>query len=571
MEVIGQSSREPGLHYEATSTWSLSPRRLPELVVPGYFGPTETLNEREYWGRRLEDEGYPLIVSVYFGFSALLLALSEGLDRNGTGPPRRLRRFLLAVVAAAIVLALGRFLFLSRFVHGTLPLSGVFRYPIKMLYAAVLPVALLSAASADRRFGGAASQPGRRAAGVWLGSAAGLCAVLALLLSAGGPAADSITRALFLESLSVQEQHLLAARWLHAALAAASAALLWLLARPSPRALAALSGILILDLGLAGYFVNPFAPRDLLIREPLAARAVRSELHGGRLFRDASPAQISLTAPTDEISWLAFWRRETLDFYTAAPFGIPVIYHLDYDGLAPRRLLRLTSLIPSLPWDQRLPILSAGAVTLIVTAEQPALPELQLVGEIPNSSTTRLFLYRNLAAAPRVGFVSMAVAVRSETEALRGILSRGFDPRNHVVLEGDARAVSGNCPAAVLTPMERGPNAETIRVAAACDGYLVFSETHSPGWKGFVDGTPEPVVRANLAFSAVRVPAGNHVVARVYRPVSVLMGGGVSLDLGRARVGPGSPHFSGPKSRHASSARCLSDGLTAAAITRLTD
>jgi hypothetical protein len=529
LEVIGQSSRGPGLSYEATSTWSLNPRRLPELVVPGYFGPTETLNERDYWGRRLEDEGYPLIVSVYFGFSALLLALSEGLARNGPGPPRRLRRFLLAVAGAAILLALGRFLFLSAFVHRTLPLAGVFRYPIKALAAAALPIALLAAAAADRRCGGGASQAGGRTVGVWLGSAAGLCAALALLLSASGPAANALTRVLFLESLSIQEHHRLAARLLHAALAGASSALLWLLARSGPRALAALSGILILDLGVAGYSLNPFAPREFLSREPAAARAVRPELHGGRLFRDASPAQISLTAPTDEISRLALFRRETLDFYTASAFGIPVIYHPDYDGLAPRRLLRLTSLIPRLPWDQRLPILSAGAVTLIVTAERPASPELQLIGEIPNSSNTPLFVYRNLAAATRVSFVSTAVAVRSETEALRGILSRGFDPRRHVVLEGDARAVSGDCPAARLTEIDRSPNAETIRVAAACDGYLVFSEALSPGWNAFVDGAPEPILRANLAFSAVRVPAGTHVVARVYRPVSVLIGAGVSL------------------------------------------
>jgi uncharacterized membrane protein YfhO len=39
-----------------------------------------------------------------------------------------------------------------------------------------------------------------------------------------------------------------------------------------------------------------------------------------------------------------------------------------------------------------------------------------------------------------------------------------------------------------------------------------------------VDGTPAAIHRANVAFRAVRVPAGEHVVAFAYAPASVRVG-----------------------------------------------
>jgi uncharacterized membrane protein YfhO len=60
-------------------------------------------------------------------------------------------------------------------------------------------------------------------------------------------------------------------------------------------------------------------------------------------------------------------------------------------------------------------------------------------------------------------------------------------------------------------------------------GYLVLADTWYPGWRATVDGAPTEVLRANHAFRAVRLEAGEHVVDMVYRPTSVLVGGAVSL------------------------------------------
>ena len=39
--------------------------------------------------------------------------------------------------------------------------------------------------------------------------------------------------------------------------------------------------------------------------------------------------------------------------------------------------------------------------------------------------------------------------------------------------------------------------------------WLLYSDAYHPGWKAWVDGKPTPVIRANLAFKAVFVPAGS--------------------------------------------------------------
>ena len=56
------------------------------------------------------------------------------------------------------------------------------------------------------------------------------------------------------------------------------------------------------------------------------------------------------------------------------------------------------------------------------------------------------------------------------------------------------------------------------------DGYVVLVNGHDPGWRARLDGRPAPLLRANVAFRAVAVPAGRHAVEMVYRPTAALTG-----------------------------------------------
>jgi hypothetical protein len=64
-------------------------------------------------------------------------------------------------------------------------------------------------------------------------------------------------------------------------------------------------------------------------------------------------------------------------------------------------------------------------------------------------------------------------------------------------------------------------NSVVIDVQATEAGILVLHDIHYPGWEALVDGERRPVLRANLLFRGVEVPAGRHRVEFHFRPISV--------------------------------------------------
>ena len=74
-----------------------------------------------------------------------------------------------------------------------------------------------------------------------------------------------------------------------------------------------------------------------------------------------------------------------------------------------------------------------------------------------------------------------------------------------------------------------------LEAEAASEGYLVLSEVYYPGWRAYVDGAEEPLLRANYAFRAVYLEPGLHEVRLVFAPTSwkvgLLVGAGTWLIL----------------------------------------
>jgi hypothetical protein len=218
--------------------------------------------------------------------------------------------------------------------------------------------------------------------------------------------------------------------------------------------------------------------------------------------------------------------------------------------------MHLKALIDSLPWEQRLPLLSAGGVRLIITSEDISIPGLEGIGSSPKWSHARFYLYRNNTAAARVEFVTSWKQVDSYADALGNMLIPGYDPRKHVILQkpesmwsllfsrrqkqGDVITIPVNrpqvqniqdaglslttCGTVQITNLESTSHISRFSVSNSCDGYLVFSEPFYPGWKVSIDGKPASVLRANYAFFAVFLPVGEHEVKKLYRPTSLLVG-----------------------------------------------
>ena len=87
----------------------------------------------------------------------------------------------------------------------------------------------------------------------------------------------------------------------------------------------------------------------------------------------------------------------------------------------------------------------------------------------------------------------------------------------------------GNEPPGNAEVMRNEPNRVEVKTESATPGILVLSANHYPGWRASVDGRSVDVIRVNYNLRGVAVPAGDHLVAFVYRPKSVLVGLVISL------------------------------------------
>jgi len=590
VEMILQSSRGHKMGYTTFSYWSLSPKRLPELAFPGFLGRIDTLPvEKHFWGHKVVDQGIPYILSIYFGWIALTLAIVGGLRKNTPRPPSRgdkdrdsvfpfrARIFLLALFAFSLLLSLGRFLPFFQVLYQYVPLISLFRHPIKLLTAGILPLAVLAGYGSELLFGGLhppaplnppltpprrglrpltppqggkISAPSLKMSIVLWGIAGILLIITATFLlsdnftnrfqevffeQSGGtppyPPQGEIARggvkfsflhasAIWLLMILLYQYHRIKRRqWQH-----------WILA-----------GILAVDLLAAGKPVNPSALEGFFTKEPDLVQDIRRKIGEGRLFRTKSSSEYTVSVPSDNVVWLYRWNLEILDSYLAAFYRFPVIFHEDLDGLVQVHLVTLKSRIDSLPWERRLPLLSAGGVTLILTSDKISIPGVHRIAEIPNRSDMSLYLYQNETAAARVEFVTGWEVVNSNAEALDALLNPNYDPRRHVVLQKPESTIfemhSGTlkiptadsnfyeCDGPVqIKKITSNTHSALFSVSNHCDGYLVFSEPFYPGWRVSVDGKPIPIWRANLAFSAIFLLAGEHEVKRSYRPNSLLFG-----------------------------------------------
>jgi hypothetical protein len=128
------------------------------------------------------------------------------------------------------------------------------------------------------------------------------------------------------------------------------------------------------------------------------------------------------------------------------------------------------------------------------------------------------FLYENPRAGPRVSFVTGAQGADFAAMLKTGTWP-DVDLATTVLLEErpapQAPAASGN--ARIVAYRN---NTVQVEVDAPADGYLVLNDPYHPWWRASVDGRDAPILRANVLFRAVPVPAGRHRVEFAFEPLS---------------------------------------------------
>ncbi len=151
-------------------------------------------------------------------------------------------------------------------------------------------------------------------------------------------------------------------------------------------------------------------------------------------------------------------------------------------------------------------------------------------GDVRRIHSGDVKLYERTSAPGRAWLVHRAALVSTDAAALAQLGEGGSDPRHEAVLDLSAAGIPevaalpslpGDAAAGdeLVTLAYRGESA-AWRVRTAHAALLVVSDAYYPGWQAEVDGRAAPVLRANLMFRAVPVPAGEHEVTMRYAPAS---------------------------------------------------
>lgn len=532
LDLAARSSRR-GLADAVRTYWSVHPAALLETLAAGIPG---RLPLSPAWRTALFESREPFLASLYLGLPAAGLLAAAFAVPGG----QRRRRALALIGLGAVVLALGRHAPFYGLLTTLLPPLRMLRYPVKAMVVVAFAWAGLVAFGADawRR-----PAPGRR----WwlvvvlpLAALVPLAAAAALSLRAGLPP----WRGLLVAGEPVPAAALALARGLgrEAILGALVLALAAWHGRKGARGptLAALAAVAaVADLALAHPRPNPVAPKALYLHrpdvlaalgDPLSARVYsydysesgRAERWLGRSFAhrlERIPAGWRPDAAN------ALGLQMSLAPQTPGRWGVRQGFDIDFRGLQAEPLAgltRLVRLVEDRPEDVRR-VLQIGAVTHVIALHRVAGGLLRPVAEVPSLFPDPVLVEavpEPLLRAYAVGGVRVADGIHG----LMALIDPVFDPRREIVLpDGRPVAAPGGFRGQAHILRE---TADSVQLEAElnADGYVVLVDGHDPGWRARVDGRLAPLLRANVAFRAVAVPAGRHAVEMVYRPTAALAG-----------------------------------------------
>lgn len=523
---------------------------LPELVRTYWsvhpLGALEILFPRLWSGRALAtslretlfESREPFLSSLYLGVPCLAL-IAGGLSLQ----PSALKKFWLGLGAGTALLSLGRHFVFYDLVVFLIPPLRILRYPVKALVLFAFAWALLAGLGFDAWREAKALDRRRWRLGLLLP-----LFLVALLALAGtvlfhydaetwgprvvGRKADGPSYRALLASAASPFLSGLGLAVVCAIIAAARAR-----ATSAKGWAAGLAVLAVGDLALFHRNAIPLAPRDLYTYRPPIVDGLR-EMGAARLYvydytqrdqnlqwlkRPHGHALASVPVGWNLDQALALGMQQTLAPATAGRWALSSGFEIDYRGLQPNALTRLTAVVREFGPEARLRLLRLGAVSHAVTLHADGFEDLAPVRAWETLLTDPVRVFRVPDPLPRAR-VAGGARVADGIEGLEVLVDPGFDPSREVLLPSG----SGSPPPPAAPGTTRIVEERSDRIALEADlrepAYVFLADAFDPGWRATLDGAPVPVLRANLAFRAVRVPAGRHRIEMVYRPRALLAG-----------------------------------------------
>jgi hypothetical protein len=546
LELVRRSGRA-ALPEQVRTYWSTHPIVMMDVVLPAVA--TDFPLSRELRDALFEKRE-PFLQSLYLGVAALALA-GTGIF----GPSRAGKRFLCGILVAAVLLALGRHAPFYRLAVAVMPPLAVFRYPVKVTAFLAFAVSLLAGMGFEALAVDAApsaTQARRWARGV-LAPVLSVAVLEAVLLLALTLKAESVgTRFAFRPLEGPPNPQMLRPTVERLAAGLGLTILVFLTMRAATnrtsrgrRLAVLLAAIGLADLCLIHRDLMPLAPRALLAYRPEILEILAESPLPRAYIYDYSPTAL---APAERLlggpnphalaripqGWppeaaLALGMQMSLTPSTAGRWKLSTGYDVDVRGLYEPLLARLAILLRrvegTVAHDR---LLRLGAITHVVALHEKGFETLIPVATVPGLFQDPIHVFKVPSPLPRTLVVSGSV-VASDMDGLRMILNGDLDPAQDVLLASGTPRRRDPRFQGTSRIVEMRPDSLRIEAEMSAPGYVVLIEHYDPGWRGWVDGKPAAVLRANLVFRAVAVDPGRHAIVFAYRPQAVFTGVGLSL------------------------------------------
>jgi len=494
-EYLLRSARSGEYGFTEAMTYSFWPWRFLTLLVPNLFGSPIAGN---YWGygNFWEDAVYIGLMPFLIAVGVLLKTLFNKSADNQKKMSRNLVIFLGVIVIIGFWMALGDNTFLFPFLYRYIPTFGSFQAPTRISLWAEISLAILAGIGVDQL------EPAEGRRKYWIRLAAAGCVAVVFGAIIGWIYLPDVETTFFIP--------------VGLAGAIGLGAALLILFKPkssNQNHNKNWSGLLVLlvatDLIIAGWELNPGVDLGFYDPDPYTERS-------GRIYMDPD---------------------------------------LEYD-LKFKRYFRFESFIPESQWNEMHRDLLPNATILnrvemvnnfdpLVPAEynlwldefnkleqgsQGQMIKLMNIGEIiyTTGDDSERMSFRPGDRNEEVWIADIVDIDDDKDQILKRIVENKDDYKKDVILLSSASVFESNCHEIGMGKAQinqKDPGYISITTNLENSSWLFWSQSWSPGWRAVIDGVQRVAVEnANYLFQAACIPAGEHIVEFVYRPLSFTAG-----------------------------------------------
>ena len=484
---LSQHTPRAELAYREAARFSLHPVQTIGLLVPNFFGRDPAL----HWGP------WERVETGYIGIITLVLALIGGLLYPGW-----LKGFFIGLGLVSLLLAMGGYSLMHGWLYATVPGFDQLRAPARFILLLDFSLAMLAAFGLNQLLRPPDSRSRR--------TLSALLKILTFIL--GGVLVVALPLSYF-AMLITQDRN------------------------PAifNRAVGAASGVVIFALFSVVTLVVIYLIHKQWLREVWVGLAVIVVL-GLDLFTLGYNVDVGHTNPTagfNHPAALAYLEQDpnlvrlevTTDVWHAWQPNTAMLHDL-YDAWGLYNPLTLAD--TTLYWSAAPPRSSARynflGIKYIIASKAGAPADGNIVAVF--EADPQINIYLNRDALPPALFVGRANVVASHAAAWEAVQTADFDPQTSVILEGGL-PLDGT-PDSSLSIVHHDLHSLTVAVETDQPGYLVIPQAYYPGWRAWVNGQIAEIQRANYAFRAVFVPAGQHTVHFSFDPMIWKIGLGLT-------------------------------------------